>query len=402
MAVATSRIRDLIIKYLKEEITIDENQELMGWVHHSEENSALFHQLTDADFLEEALKESHELKVNIRMKVDQRIAAVADEARSTSTPTRSWRKIWYYAAAACLILVVGGIYFLLSRPSHPSLASSPTPVSKNDVAPGGNKAILTLANGSTIVLENAANGSLAVQGASRITKDKDLLAYNATGASPGNAAAPAVVYNTLTTPRAGQFQVVLPDGSKVWLNNASSLRYPTAFTGKSREVTLNGEAYFEIARDAAKPFVVRVNELAVNVLGTTFNIMAYNDEPLIKTTLLTGKISLAAGGKESFLSPAEQAVLSREGNWKILKGVDTDEAIAWQRGYFHFTHEDIEGVLRQLGRWYDVEVQFTIPVPDYTFDGEIGRDLSLSSILRHLEKKDLHFQIDGKKLIVSK
>jgi hypothetical protein len=261
---------------------------------------------------------------------------------------------------------------------------------------------LTLANGSTIVLENAANGSLTVQGASQVTKDKDLLAYTNSKTTGAGSTSTAIVYNTLSTPRAGQFQVMLPDGSKVWLNNASSLRYPTAFSGKSREVTLNGEAYFEITKDAAKPFIVRVNELAVNVLGTTFNIMAYNDEPIIKTTLLTGKVSLAAGGKESFLSPAEQAGISRNGSWKILKGVDTDEAIAWQRGYFHFTHEDIGGVLRQLSRWYDVEVEFTIPVPDYTFDGEIGRDLSLSSILRHLEKKDLHFQIDGKKLIVSK
>lgn len=416
MPATIHRIRDLIIKHLKEEITEDEYQELQSWVHRSEANYTLFNQLTDAHSLEELIKES-DVRTNILKKIETRLAAAGREEAKIIylAPPVHHSRAWLYAAAACLLIIITGGYFWFTRLSHPALAEHTASPSKNDVAPGGDKAVLTLANGSTIVLENAANGNLTVQGASHVTKDKNLLAYTAnasTGSTSGDAyrntssagktSASAIVYNTLTTPRAGQFRLSLPDGSKVWLNNASSLRYPTAFSGKDREVTLTGEAYFEIAKDVAKPFIVRVNELSINVLGTSFNVMAYGDDPAVKTTLLTGKVALATGSRQSTLAPGEQAVINKEGNWKIAKGVDVDEAIAWQRGYFHFSQENIGGVLRQLGRWYDVEVVFTIPVPDYTFDGEIDRSLSLSSILKHLEKKDLHFQIDGKKLIVSK
>ncbi len=466
MAKAISRIRDLIIKHLKEELTADEYQELQEWIHLSEDNSIVFSQLTDPDSLSELLQASHELKASIRNKIEARIRELSDhspeylvadpslaepeEGKLVYLPNTSQnKKAWLYAAAACLAVVFTGAYLWMAHRSHLTSAEHVAPLSKNDVAPGGDKAILTLANGSTIILENTANGNLGLQGNSHVSKDKNLLAYTVSKNIPsGNTSSSApipssTVYNTLTTPRAGQFKLILPDGSKVWLNNASSLRYPTSFTGKSREVALSGEAYFEIAKDAAKPFTVKLADLAVDVLGTSFNITAYGDDPVVKTTLLTGKISVAAAGavsslsaassapssssassipsssaaagkdplaagagKQSILSPGEQAVISHvgegTGSWKILKGVDTQEAIAWQRGYFHFTHENIGDVLRQLGRWYDVEIQFRIPMPDYTFDGEIDRDLNLSSILRHLEKKDLHFQIDGKKLIVSK
>jgi len=454
MAKAISRISDLIIKHLKEELTADEYHELQDWIHNSPENLALFHQLTDPSSLEEALQEMHELQLSIRKKIDERMKEYMQEGtadRQTDDlwtadrlyvgteegkegkliylpgTRRSHKKIWLYTAAASILVLFAGGYFWMTRPPHPALAEHPVATAKNDIAPGGDKAILTLANGSTIVLESAANGSLAMQGNSRVSKDKNLLAYTAAkNTSSGNNSSggpipSSIVYNTLTTPRAGQFRLILPDGSKVWLNNASSLRYPTSFSGKSREVALSGEAYFEVAKDAAKPFTVKLANLVVDVLGTSFNIMAYGDDPVVKTTLLTGKVSVSAtgaaspssgatgkgvlsasAGRQSVLSPGDQAVVSQEGSWKILKGVDTEEAIAWQRGYFHFTHENIVDVLRQLARWYDVELEITIPVPDYTFDGEIGRDLSLSSILRHLEKKDLHFQIDGKKLIVSR
>ena len=461
MAKAISRISDLIIKHLKGELTMEEYQELQDWVHLSEENSILFAQLTDADSLAELLQESDRLRRTIKNKIDQRIGDYdrvddnehadlqyndswhserlyvgAEEGKLVYLPgvRRSRRRVWLYAAAACFLAILTGGYFWMTNRPSPSIAGRTVPVSKNDVAPGSDKAILTLGNGSTIVLENAGNGNLAVEGNSRVTKDKNLLAYTVNGNTPtvNNSLAtptpPAIVYNTLTTPRAGQYRLVLPDGSKVWLNNSSSLKYPTSFTGKNREVMLSGEAYFEVAKDAAKPFIVKLTDIVVNVLGTSFNIMAYGDDPAVKTTLLTGKVSVAATGnmpatadndnktsqaiskssqaqatgRQTILSPGEQAIVSQEGNWKILKGVDTEEAIAWQRGYFHFSHENIGDVLRQLARWYDVEVEITIPVPDYTYDGEIGRDLSLSAILRHLEKKDLHFQIDGKKLIVSR
>jgi ferric-dicitrate binding protein FerR (iron transport regulator) len=159
-----------------------------------------------------------------------------------------------------------------------------------------------------------------------------------------------------------------------------------------------------VAKDVTKPFTVKVQGAEVHVLGTSFNLMAYDDEPGIKTTLLSGKVSVAAAAsKPSVLSPGEQGVVDRTGALTILKDADTAAATAWQRGYFQYTHANIGDVLRQLARWYDVEVVFTIPIPDnYTFDGEIDRSLNLSRILKHLEKKDLHYQIEGKKLIVSK
>jgi len=180
------------------------------------------------------------------------------------------------------------------------------------------------------------------------------------------------------------------------------LRYPTSFAGHSRTVELTGEGFFEVAKNI-HPFSVKVHGLSVDVLGTAFNVMAYDDEPGIKTTLISGKVSLAAAAKQSVLSPGEQGIVDHSGTIAILKDADTEAATAWQRGYFQYSHANIGDVLRQLARWYDVEVVFTLPIPDnYTFDGEIGRSLNLSTILKHLEKTDLHFHIEGKKLIVSK
>jgi len=198
--------------------------------------------------------------------------------------------------------------------------------------------------------------------------------------------------------------VVLPDGTKVWLNNASSLRYPTSFSGPFREVELTGEGYFDVAKNETKPFIVKLRDITIHVLGTTFNVMVYNDEPESRTTLISGKVSIEVSkSRPTILTPSQQAVVYGSGDLLVNKNVDTEEVTAWQRGFFHYTKANIRDVLRQLARWYDVEVEFTIPVPeDYTFDGEIGRDLNLSTILKHLEKKDLHFHIEGKQLIVTR
>jgi transmembrane sensor len=395
---ANDRIKGLIIKHLKEELTVEEQLELQSWVALSGENREIFDQLTDPDILNAALVELHEARINIFNKVNAKITS--SDLLSPTIVRPLWRRIRIYVAAASLLIVFATSYFwLASLFTNPSKARPVSAtVAVQDVAPGGNKAILTLGNGSTIILQNAADGKLSEQGASHVSKRKDQLAYKTlAGASS------AVVYNTLTTPRAGQFQVILPDGTKVFLNNASSLRYPTSFTGSSREVELTGEAYFDVAKNSLQPFSVLAGGETVHVLGTSFNIMAYGDEPAIKTTLVTGKVSVNSAGKQSVLSPGEQAILPHNGTMTIAKEADIEGATAWQRGFFHFTHANISDVLRQLARWYDVEVQFTIPVPeDYTFDGEIGRSLNLLSILKHLEKKDLHFTIENKKLIVSR
>jgi transmembrane sensor len=412
------RLKALILKHLREELTSSEQDELQHWINHSEENRELFGQLTDPDKLRKNMQEFHEARATIWDKIDLQVAeekaARESDTRETDTSDtpRTKRRIWAYAAAASLLLLSTGIYLLQLRSSGPATSAN-IAGGLQDIPPGGNKASLTLANGSVILLEKRVNGRLAEQGTTSITKDSNLLAY--TAALPA-ADQPPASFNTLTTPRSGQFQLVLPDGSKVWLNNASSLRYPVSFQGPSREVTLlSGEAYFEIVpitypgEHSRIPFTVKINGLAINVLGTSFNISAYPDEESIKTTLITGKVQLAGTQHQAILEPGEQAVIGRDQiilgrgqEWTIRKDVDTDEAIAWIRGYFHFNHENIREVLQQLARWYDVEVEFRIPAPDYSFDGEIGRDLTLLAILKHLEKKDMHFHIEGKKLIVSK
>lgn len=405
MAELDHRIKDLIILHLKDELTVEQQLELQQWINASDHNSDVFRRLTGPDQLIEELKEYDEAKANVRDKIDARIRtfALPESPVSDIRPIRRRRWIYASAAAALLFLFITSYLWLASRFDSSSKARPvPAPVAVRDVAPGGNKATLTLGNGSTIVLENAADGQLAEQGVVQVSKRKNALAYKIVG--PHSDATPTVVYNTLTTPRAGQFQVVLPDGTKVWLNNVSSLRYPTSFSGATREVELTGEGYFEVAKNEAKPFTVKLHDITIHVLGTAFNVMAYSDDPESRTTLISGKVSVEVSKTRStILIPRQQAVIYDSGELLVYSDVDTEEAIAWQRGYFHYTKANIRDVLRQLARWYDVEVEFTIPVPsDYTFDGEIGRDLNLSTILKHLEKKDLHFHIEGKKLIVTR
>ncbi|MDO6430710.1 FecR domain-containing protein [Flavitalea sp. BT771] len=398
MGPTNERIKDLIIKHLKDELTVEEQLELQEWIRASDEHRLVFDRLSDPDGLNEELREFHEIQAAIWNKVDARIKV---PGYSSTVVRPLWPRVRVYVVAASLLIIFATSFFWLASLFHaPSKARSvPTPVVAQDVAPGGNRATLTLGDGSRLVLDSAANGRLAVQGAAHVSKEKNLLSYTA---GTEKVASPAIVYNTLTTPRAGQFQVVLPDGTKVWLNNASSLRYPTSFSGYSRIVELTGEGYFEVAKNT-RPFSLKVRGLSVNVLGTSFNVMAYDDELRSKTTLITGKVSIAAASGNSVLSPGEQGIVDHSGAITILKDADIAAATAWQRGFFQYANANIADVLRQLARWYDVEVVFTMPIPDnYTFDGEIDRSLNLSRILKHLEKPDLHFHIEGKKLIVSK
>jgi len=405
MAEANGKVYLLILKHLKGELNSSEKELLQDWIHSSDENRAIFHELTDPARLETDLKEFHETRINIQTKIAERIRE--QELTALSTPARRHviPRIWrYIAAASVLLLVVGAWLWMHRNPGTARASSNDIVLAKNDIAPGGNKATLTLSNGSAIVLDTAVNGHLARQGNAMLTKANDQLSYMPTGSQP----AAANGYNSLTTPKAGQFRLVLPDGTKVWLNNATSLRYPTSFAAGRREVSLTGEAYFEVAADPSKPFMVQIdNSLAIHVLGTSFNIMAYKDERSVITTLLTGKLELATGSKKSMLMPGEKAIAGQEGDLKIEKVGESEDAIAWKRGYFSFHRASLSDVLRQLSRWYDVQVEFTAPLSAEnasssadTFDGEIDRGLGLSSILRHLEKKELHFRIDGKRLIV--
>jgi transmembrane sensor len=325
-----------------------------------------------------------------------KIEAALDEYRQQRRPQTIYRRLItrLTAAAAILILLAAASWWLIVRHNPETPAQSRAERYKNDIAPGGNKAILTLSNGQKIILDSAQQGNLVMQGNVQVSKaDSGKLSYH----SMGNSTRTAIVYNTLTTPRGGQYQLVLPDGTKVWLNAASSITYPTAFTGKERKVTLTGEAYLEVAQNARQPFIVGVGDVSIRVLGTSFNVNAYPDETSINTTLLDGKVQVEQKEKTEktvVLLPGQQAQVTPSGDHiNLIPHADIEQAVAWKNGAFAFRDADLPTVMRQLARWYDIDVEYTGPVPTGAFDGEIGRSLSLDQVLQGLAKSRIHYSI---------
>ncbi|RKR85101.1 FecR family protein [Mucilaginibacter gracilis] len=310
-----------------------------------------------------------------------------------------YKRVWFKAsvAAAIIIMVIGVRWFQNNEPKQQA-ASAVGVLFKNDVAPGGNKATLTLANGQSISLTEAQKGQIAKQGASIITKTTDgQIVYNASSVLQNNDKGDI---NLIKTPKGGKWDVTLSDGTKVWLNASSSIKYPSAFMGNERKVEITGEAYFEVAHNAAKPFRVIAGGQTVEVLGTHFNINAYNDEEAVKTTLLQGKVKITNGGRMAILMPGQQAATRFSNNSILVKEADTELAVAWHNGYFQFEQSDIHNVMKQLSRWYDVDVKFDGKVTRDKFGGSIPRDAPLSQVLRTLEQSMVHFKIDGKTVTV--
>ncbi len=303
------------------------------------------------------------------------------------------RTAWFRYAAILLLIASTATYIYQTR--RPSMeTASQQPISMPDILPGGNKAILTLADGRRIVLDSAANGALASQGDTRIIKlDAGSLAYNA-GSSNGE-----VWYNTVSTPKGGQYQVVLPDGSKVWLNAASSIRFPTTFT-KTREVTVTGETYMEVTPDATKPFLVNANDIQVQVLGTSFNINAYQDENAWKTTLVDGSIRVGRGKDIVTLKPGQQALVNKNDFIKVNRDANVAEALAWKNGLFTFEEADVPAVMRQLGRWYDVDIVYEGAIPARQFVGKIFREMTLNKVVKVLGNNGINCRIEGRTIRV--
>lgn len=312
-----------------------------------------------------------------------------------------WKR--YAAVAAALILLAGSGGYLWFRQQEQK-AGVVSGKMRQDVLPGKQGAILTLADGSHIVLDSLGNGVVTTQGNQQIILANGRILYKGIdGMTPEKA-----LYNTMSTPKGRQYQLVLSDGSKVWLNAASSITYPTAFTGKERTVTITGEAYFEVAHLPSSgrsplPFVVGVNGMKVQVLGTHFNINAYGDESAIKTTLLEGSVKVSRGNSTLFIKPGQQAVFSNSlsGDGGIISDADVDQIMAWKEGLFNFEGADLKTVLRQLGRWYDVDVVFEGNIPQRKFGGEMPMNLNLSQALRLLGKMEVKYRIEGKKLVVT-
>ncbi|SEM82718.1 FecR protein [Mucilaginibacter gossypiicola] len=301
-------------------------------------------------------------------------------------------------AAAILLFMLCGVYLLKSNKPKPAVLTAINKPKTFDKKPGSNKAILTLGNGSQIVLDSARNGMLVQQGNTKIIKSANgHIAYNKT-----LAATAAPIYNTMTTPRGGKYDLQLSDGTRVWLNASSSITYPIAFSGTERRVTVTGEAYFEVAKNKNMPFKINVNDKEeVQVLGTHFNIMAYSDESQIKTTLLEGSVKIVRNKIMGMLKPGQQAQLSSDGKLSVTDDADINAVMAWKNGQTLFVNEDIKTIMRQVSRWYDIDVEYQGDIPARLFTGGISRESNLSVLLKVLEINKIHFRAAGKKLIVT-
>ncbi|MDR3712314.1 MAG: DUF4974 domain-containing protein [Puia sp.] len=413
MSEKTDRIRNLILRDLDGKLSEEESLELQEWIAQSGTNARWYGEITD----EEATLEDMMILARASLRKEANRSRALDMEEQTPVKLR-WlpRKPLRIAASFAIAASLACLGWLFRHQFSPG-KSAITHISAShstDLPAGGNKAVLTLANGSRIVLDSANNGSLARQGTVQVIKlDSGQIAYRGSNGIPGDLPAEATnaetLYNSISTPRGGQYKIVLPDGSKVWLNSATTLRYPIAFVPGSRTVELTGgEAYFEIARRAGQPFTVKVAPfkpgraaLAVEVLGTNFDINNYDDEPAIRTTLLSGSVRLDNGVQSVLLHPGQQA--QANDNSKLITvntSVDAAGEVAWKDGLFSFDRVGIEAVMRQLARWYDVEISYEGKIPARQFAGTIPRNAPASDVLKILELNKVHFTIEGKKIIV--
>jgi len=391
-------IAGLIGKYLDNSLNAEEERALTEWINASEDNRRLFAELNDPQQLVASLQQFYAYNSN---RIASRISEQVPEFdRPAAAPVHRVHFIrrWGWAAAVALLLA-GSAYFLVNKKDTPA----PMAAKAAEITPGMQGAILTLADGRQVVLDSMASGVVAQQGGTSVVLSNGKLQYD-----PSGEAATGIQYNKMTTPKGRQFEVTLPDGTKVWLNAASSIRYPTAFTGNERKVEVYGEACFEVAKDAGKPFLVNVNNKAsIEVLGTLFNVNAYENEKTINTTLLNGSIKVATHPASIVLKPGQQAQISTtsgankpEGKIEVINHPDMEKIMAWKNGLFNFEGAGIEEVMRQLERWYNIDVVYENGIPDIQFIGEMSRQISLSDLLEILRRTEVDFRVEGRKLIV--
>lgn len=366
-------------KYLAGAASDEEKNRLLQWYNTYDEQA-----LT-------AYLAGPETETGLEQRMRSRLmAATAPEPRVVPLRRNGWK-----AAAAVILLVTAGAGFYVWQ----SGKKQPLAEKAVTITPGSDKATLTLADGTVVNLDSAGTGVLTVQGNSKVTKTTHgQIVYK-----NSNANASAVSYNVLRTPRGGQYKITLPDGTDVWLNANSSISYPTVFAGKERNVGITGEAYFEVAEDAERPFTVKVNNnMDVMVLGTHFNINAYTDESTINTTLLEGAVLVRTPGAARHLTRGQQAKVTPAGDGIVgVKRVDANSAIAWKNGYFSFEDADIPTVMRQLSRWYNIEVKYSEKIPEETFTGEIGRSLTQEQLLKVLSQAKINFKVEeGRRIII--
>jgi ferric-dicitrate binding protein FerR (iron transport regulator) len=396
----------LIEKFAEDKCSKEEVDQLLKFVEENHEST----ELTQA--LRNHWIASKQPRKHSGINWEEKLFTILNEAKNDTpvisllkNPRRVWLKKWA-VAASILILFATGAYFILfnTKSDSPQLSKAKQKSTEDiqSITPGGNKAVLTLADGSVINLDSARNGTLTQQGNIKIIKGEDgqLLYYvDQEGAAIKG-------YNTISTPRGGKYEIVLADGSKVWLNAASSLKFPASFTGKTREVLLTGEGYFEVAKNAFKPFHVKVNNMTVEVLGTHFNVNAYEDERSIATTLLEGSVKIkkdipAKSSSQSLvLKPGEQAELAKDGELNINHDANIQEVIAWKNDNFEFNNTPVTDIMRQISRWYDVEIDYRGPVPTHQLTGKISRNVDLNQLIDMLAYTGINMKIENKKIII--
>lgn len=406
----TTRLRDLTIAYLTDTITEAEGIEFARLLQ-IPENQDLFQELIHSQ-LQSGLLDLDEPSSRTLERIQQSLAEKIKENTEDNVVgihrRRSLQRHWLRYAAAVICLLAAGTYLWFRNMEQPAKSTAGT--IPEEIVPGKQGAVVTLADGSEVVLDSLGNGIVASENGAQVVLKDGQLTYDPTGITENK-----IVYNTTRTPRGRQFKLQLPDGTMVWLNAASSLRYPTTFGGADRRVEITGEAYFEVARNPRQPFFVKINDQAeVEVLGTSFNVNAYKEEASINTTLIDGSIRASVvpdakqGNAESaVLKPGQQARImnlladASKSSIKIVNNADFDKVLAWKNGLFNFQDKSFEEVMRLLERWYDIEVVYEQGVPDIQFVGEMSRDVSFEGLIRVLKESEVHFRLeDGKRLII--
>ncbi|MBN9383777.1 MAG: DUF4974 domain-containing protein [Chitinophagaceae bacterium] len=400
MSLPKERIIYLLEAYTSQRATAQEEQELMEWMQEAQENSEL--QIYVQNLWDQYRPQTDFSNVNWdgmfdRITQNNKVFSIAPEPKTRHI---RWPRI--AAAAAVLLLIATGSYFLLTqKQSRQTVAKTQRQelLHKDVAPPAGNKATLTLANGKVIILDSAGMGSLVNKGAANASKlNEGELVY-----APNTEM--KLEYHTLNVPKGSRpMQLHLADGSEVWLNSASSIRFPNVFNGGARKVVITGEVYFEVAKVTGKGFLVEANGATTEVLGTHFNVNAYENEPGIKVTLLEGAVNVRRADQSAKLAPGQQAILrsTQDDRIEVASNVNIEEVMAWKNGTFEFNETDIQSVMRQIERWYDVEVVFEGSFTQH-FNGTIPRQANVSRILNMLEKTGgVRFSIDGKKILVKK
>lgn len=389
-------LQQLLDDYATGSLTPEGRQQLLAALRdprRAEEMAGMLQQDLETGRYDVMATEMPEVRERLQQRLSEQIHAVPAATKAPSHIfSLPWRKI-----AAAVVVVAGlsaaAVYLL------PSGRSTQQQVVKNtvNIGPGGNKAMLTLSDGSSIPLEQAADGIIAQQGGTRVVK----LANGQLAYQHQSGADTTTRWNTISTPKGGEYQVTLPDGTKAWLNAASSITFPAAFTRNERQVKISGEAYLEVTPSASQPFLVTANDVTVRVLGTSFNVNAYKDEDYTKITLVTGSVKVKAYRREWQLRPGQQAAAhSHDTIVNISANTDMDKILAWKNGLFNFNGADVRTVMRQLERWYGIRVVYDGPVSDIIFKGEMYKNVNLSDVLEMLQAMGIKFRLQDSILTV--